>query len=313
MGIMDRLSLPPELVGREQWVVWRYHCGNRDCNVEVSVDSTECSACGNEDKTKVPYRPYNTTRRAKSSDSETWGSYEDAERVAERNKEFEVGFVFSDDDNIIGVDLDHVRDLDTGEVEQWAQDVINRLDSFTEVSPSGTGFHILVRGDMPDGRKRSGDIEMYDSGRFFTVTKNRVPNTPYRVRERSGPIKVVHHKYLKREDAEEENTPSPSPGSIDMDDKEIIEKAKESRNGDKFKRLWNGDTSGYKSQSEADAALCSILAFWTRGDVEKVYELFKKSELYRPKWDDVHGDQTYGEMTAEYGVEECSNYYSGGN
>lgn len=261
----------------------------------------------------MPYRADNTDVGAKSNDPDTWSSYEQAQRVADENEEYEIGFVFSENDDIIGVDLDHVRDPNTREVEDWAREVIDRLDSYTEISPSGTGYHILVRGSMPSGRKRHGNVEMYDNGRFFTVTKNRVPDTEYHVKEREGAIKVVHHKYLKREEKKgsEENTATPDPDSISMSDKEVLRRAKDSRNGDAFEALWSGDTAGYDSQSEADAALCSKLAFWTGGDPEQMDRIFRASGLYRDKWDAEHsGDgKTYGEMTIEFAIRTSNDFY----
>jgi len=104
-----------------------------------------------------------------------------------------------------------------------------------------------------------------------------------------------------------------SPGDIDdvltdgpqfdpeLDDDELIERAKEAANGEKFQRLWRGDTSGYPSHSEADMALCCLLAFWTSGDPQRVDRLFRASGLMRDKWDEVHyaDGATYGERTVK--------------
>jgi len=74
--------------------------------------------------------------------------------------------VFADDDPIVGVDLDDCRDPETGDVDDAALDIIGRLDSYTEVSPSGTGYHVLITGELPDGRNRRGSVELYDTARF---------------------------------------------------------------------------------------------------------------------------------------------------
>ena len=98
---------------------------------------------------------------------------------------------------------------------------------------------------------------------------------------------------------------------LDLDDEELIEKARAATNGPKFERLWNGNTSGYESQSEADMALCCLLAFWTGGDPTQVDRLFRESALSRKKWDEVHyaDGSTYGEKTSERAIANTSEFY----
>lgn len=88
--------------------------------------------------------------------------------------------------------------------------------------------------------------------------------------------------------------------TADLDDKALIERIIKSTQADKFLRLWNGDTSGYPSHSEADMALCRMLAFWTGGDSARVDSLFRQSGLMRAKWDrDLRPGYTYGSWTIE--------------
>src|SRR5262245_2703110 len=82
-----------------------------------------------------------------------------------------------------------------------------------------------------------------------------------------------------------------------LDDGALIERARRARNGARFVALWAGDVSAYGSQSEADLALCNLLAFWTGGDAARVDRLFRVSGLYRSKWDATRGEQTYGQRT----------------
>jgi primase-polymerase (primpol)-like protein len=89
-----------------------------------------------------------------------------------------IGFVFTPEDDLCGVDLDGCLDPETGEIEGWAQEIIEELDSYTEISPSGTGVHVLVRGTLPAGRNRKGRFEAYDRGRYFTVTGRHLAGTP---------------------------------------------------------------------------------------------------------------------------------------
>src|SRR5919107_1680161 len=118
--------------------------------------------------TKIPYSP-TTGQRASSTDANTWSDYEEAVKACKNYGYSGIGFVFTAEDDLCGVDLDGCLDPETGEIEGWAQEVIEELDSYTEISPSGTGVHILVRATLPAGRNRKGRFEAYDRGRYFTV------------------------------------------------------------------------------------------------------------------------------------------------
>jgi primase-polymerase (primpol)-like protein len=235
--------------------------------------------------------------------------------------------VFADDDPIVGVDLDDCRDPETGDVDDAALDIIGRLDSYTEVSPSGTGYHVLITGELPDGRNRRGSVELYDTARFFTVTGDHVERTPTRVARRQDALTAIHREYVQdterdtasesgqRDDADDK---SASGGGVDVDvdleDEDLLEKARNASNGQKFERLWSGNTVGYDSQSEADMALCCLLAFWTGGDQTQMEQLFRQSGLLREKWDEVHyaDGSTYGEKTIERAIATTSEFYDPG-
>src|SRR5699024_3007654 len=82
---------------------------------------------------------------------------------------------------------------------------------------------------------------------------------------------------------------------------EVVKLASNAKNGHKFKALFNGVIDGYGSSSEADLALCSLISFYTQ-DFEQIDRLFKKSSLYRYKWNEKRGDTTYGKMTIEKAI-----------
>jgi len=191
---------------------------------------------------------------ASSTDPETWASFETALEYTETKHADGVGFVFTDDDPIVGVDIDDCRDPETGDVDDAALDIIGRLDSYTEVSPSGTGYHVLLTGELPDGRNRRGSVELYDTARFFTVTGEHVERTPTRVARRQDALTAIHREYVQdterdtasesgqRDDADDK---SASGGGVDVDvdleDEDLLEKARNASNGEKFERLWNGE------------------------------------------------------------------------
>lgn len=143
-------SIPGELKKRPQWVCWRYALNDKG------------------KWTKHPYDP-RTSRKASSTDLLTWSGFDEAFEAYEAGQYDGVGFVFCSGDPYTGVDLDGCRDPVTGEVEPWAAEIVRYLDGYTELSPSGTGLHIIVRGKVPAPLKR-GSVEMYSVERFFTMT-----------------------------------------------------------------------------------------------------------------------------------------------
>uniref|UniRef100_UPI0034A1C922 phage NrS-1 polymerase family protein n=1 Tax=Halorussus halophilus TaxID=2650975 RepID=UPI0034A1C922 len=302
----ERDVVPSCLRDCEQWVCWR-------------------SEQRNGKATKIPVTP-GSGEFASSTDRETWTTFEAALDYAETGGADGVGFVFTEDDPFVGVDLDDFRNPETGDVDGVAADIIERLDSYTEVSPSGTGFHVLVEGELPDGGNRRGSVELYEHARFFTVTGDHVAGTPTRVARRQDALAAIHREYVQDTvganpstsgerggPSEQSGSGGPSKGGSDvgLDDEELVAKAREASNGEKFERLYLGNTVGYESQSEADMALCCLLAFWTGGDQTQIDRLFRQSGLLRGKWDEVHyaDGSTYGEKTVERAVRRTSEFY----
>jgi len=291
--------VPGAVQDRDQWICWREE--QRD-----------------EKPTKVPVHP-ETGGYASTTDAETWTSFETAHAAVDRIDADGVGFVFADDDDLVGVDLDDCRDPDTGGADDWADDVIDELDSYTEVSPSGTGYHVLLEGTLPEGRNRSGEIEMYDAARFFTVSGEHVSGTPETVEQRQAELEAAHAEYVQpdAETVPDREQPSGSDQNrdaqpvVDIPDDELLARAKAAKNGHNFARLWNGRTTGYDSHSEADMALCCHLAFWTGGDTARMDRLFRQSGLMREKWDEVHyaDGSTYGEKTVERAAQRTTDHY----
>jgi hypothetical protein len=95
---------------------------------------------------------------------------------------------------VAGVDLDHCRNPHTGVVDPWALDVLRALDSYTEVSPSGTGVKVFVAGRLPEGSTQGKvyKLELYDRGRYFTVTGHHLPGTPHTVEPRDHQLQQLY-------------------------------------------------------------------------------------------------------------------------
>ncbi|ELZ08677.1 hypothetical protein C478_17356 [Natrinema thermotolerans DSM 11552] len=288
---------------REQWICWQKQ--DRDGKA-----------------TKVPIVP-GTGDYASATDPATWRSFEDALEYATSDDAAGIGFVFTDEDPFVGVDLDDCRDPETGSPSDTAREIIVDLESFTEVSPSGTGYHVIVRGSIPGDRSRRGSVEMYETARFFTVTGDHVEATPERITDRPAALESVYDEYIADDSSDRaaqaavddtagdsDRTDVPTEGH-QLEDEELLERARAASNGEKFDRLWRGSTAGYESQSEADMALCCLLAFWTGGDPARVDRLFRQSGLLRDKWDDVHyaDGSTYGEKTVERAIARTDDVY----
>lgn len=227
-------------------------------------------------KEKIPYNP-KTKRPAKAGKPETWSSFEEAVKAYEDGSFSGIGFELNNN-GLIGIDIDHCIDENTGEVNELAQRIVDALDSYTEFSPSGFGLHIFVKGDIPaDGRKNpQKGLEVYKAKRYLTVT-GMVFGEQKPIAERDLAGFFAEHF---EEDAEE------------LADLVLIEKAKQAENGRLFADLYEGKWQGrYQSQSEADLAFCNLLAYWTDGDREQIDRIFRASGLYREKWDRL-GEQT---------------------
>jgi putative DNA primase/helicase len=152
-GTLIPENIPEELTERPQWVLWRYE--ERDSKA-----------------TKVPYDP-KTGRKASATDLMTWDTFDGAVGVYRGSEGLYdgIGFVFSSGDPFAGIDLDGCRDPETGETAEWAEEAISReRGAYVEISPSGTGIHIIVEGAVRGGGLHRGPVEMYSRARFFTIT-----------------------------------------------------------------------------------------------------------------------------------------------
>ena len=278
-------NIPQELREHGAWVVWR---------VERQAGRL----------VKPPYDP-RTGHRASCSDPDTWGSVEEA-LAAHRGGGYD-GIGFQLTAPFVGVDLDGCRDPETGFIDDGALAIIKQLNSYTEVSPSGCGLHIFVKGTLPPVGRRTNGVEMYDGSHYLTVTGEHVAGTPLVVEGRNQALTTLHTQAFgnRRRAAEPRQVeplgPTRPHASLSVSDEDLIAKMQASGNGDRFERLWRGeweDVTEYPSQSEADFDLCrTFLAFWTGNDPERMDRLFRLSGLYRPKWDERHGARTYGEIT----------------
>ena len=170
----------------------------------------------------------------------------------------------------------------------------------------------LLFGQLPGGGVKKGNVEIYDQGRYLTITGHHLDGTPDDLMDCGAAIGEL---YLRISDGGTKTIPpndlgpdetekSRNNGSRIPDDNEIITKIERSKKGDEFRRLWGGDWQRYPSQSEADLALMDLLVFWTGPDERRADALFRRSGLMRDKWDERHyGNGTRMDSTPLPGAE----------
>lgn len=276
-----------------QWVGWEYGEPRKNGKHE-----------------KIPINP-RTGRRAKTDDPKTWGTFEEAIRQVGELGLDGIGFVFTENDPFIGIDFDDCRDPISGNVQAWALKAIEAFGSYSEVSPSGTGVKVIVRGELPGRGRKTAHVEMYDRGRFFTVTGD-VFGAQKPIEDRQDLVEKLYSKISSNDSQREMPTPQAPREAVPVNigDRELLEKARNAGNGPKFRKLYDqGDVSSYGSESEADFALSSMLAFWTGRDPERMERLFSASALrQREKW---AGRPDYRRSTVEKATSGCTRVYEG--
>lgn len=256
-------NIPPEMKAVNNWVCWKFQKrGGKN--------------------TKIPYNP-KTGGMAKSNSPETWASFDTAVNAFSGGSYDGIGFELGNSP-FVGIDIDHC--IKDGQLSKESEKIISGFKSYTELSPSGTGIHIIVKADIEDGRgRRKGNIEIYPAGRFFTVTGNVIPGY-----EKISTDEKALQALISIVDAKKPMKELPQNPLIDppeMLDDELISKIRRSNQGAKFKALYDrGDSSEYGGdESAADQALLNILAWWTNGDALQMERIFSSSMLgRRDKW-----------------------------
>jgi putative DNA primase/helicase len=290
-------GIPESLKALPNWVDWKYIWEQWDV----------------ERWAKVPIN-LKTSQYAKPNDPSTWGTFEKAWERYERSKGrlFDgLGFMFSKDDQITGVDLDDCRNPETGVIAPWALEIVEKLDSYTEISPSGKGLHIIVAGVLPPGLRKVGDVEMYDDVHYFTMTGHLLaPGARKAIESRQTELDLLHARFLGgypdtsvqilSDIAGQQGKASHGSGGweallqqllgavLTPEDHDIIRQLRLGLYGEMYELLFLGDWGGagrlrkqgpYKSQSQADLALFNLLARATGGSPTSMYAIFNESGL----------------------------------
>lgn len=278
-------NIPAELQALPQWIVWNYE--------------------RKEQRWTKPPRQASSGNLASTTDPATWATLLGARAAMLARSLSGIGFVFTAGDGLAGIDLDDCRDPNTGVIEQWALDIIGRINSYTEVSPSGTGVKIICRAKLVAGKRFDAfGVEIYDRERYFTITGIVVGEfTAIESRQAEVDGLVAELEQRKAEKACPQVVGTGRHKLIDSDE-ELRERALRARNGAKFKELWEGGLCGCPSRSEADLAFCNMLRWWCGPDPDRIDRLFRASARMRTKWErDDYRQRTIGKAL------EVADYY----
>ena len=283
---MKMMYYPFNLRGLPIWILWRAEQKDSRTN-------------------KIPYSAL-YEGKASSNNPDTWTTFEDAFTVCLNSAGYYngLGIAIVKRYHLIFIDIDHCID-EQGNISEIGKDILQAFGegTYVERSQSGRGIHILTAGEIPKSFKNSENgVEIYNSGRFCAMTGDAIVRQC--VEEIPGALEYVYNKYKKPDPPKHEHRQSFS-GSSGKSDSWVKEKVMQDG---KTSLLMDGrwEAAGYQSQSEADLALCSKLAFWTDADPIQVERIFRSSGLYREKWN----RNDYSKSTVEKACSMISETYS---
>ena len=256
-------------------------------------------------KTKVP-----KTVKGHNADISNLADFCSFDEITGHPEAFDgIGIAIARD--MAAIDIDHC--IEDGKLSSLAEEIISKADSYTEISPSESGIRIIGRacGFRYDREKyyinnRRYGLEIYaarDKGQFVTITGNAVGNRP--LRDITDVLPELLDAYMLRPVTQKPEGHIDAPGSF-LSDEEVIEKASAAANGSKFQSLYGGDITGYPSQSEAELAFMTMLAFWCGGDEEQMERIYLGSGLKRDKWNRAD----YRNATISKALSAVSDFYS---
>ena len=285
-------NLPYFLKTQKRWVLWK----KKEITDSNGVVKT----------TKLPIDAH-TGYVASTTNEDTWCDFETAMKGYEYYKTEGIGYVLGN--GVVGIDIDHCRNVND---KDKVISIVNKINSYTEISQSGDGIHILAKGNLENGSRRGNGVEIYGEGRFFALTgklakvNGIIRNT---LEERHEEVNALIKELFKDKIGKYvscENSISR------LSDNEVIEHAINSANGQIFKLLYDGKWQGmYESQSNADLAFANYLAFWTNKDFYQMDRIFRQSGLYREKYDRKTRDTTYGALLLEEAIRATKDTYLG--
>lgn len=257
-------NIPAELKQYNHWVCWK------------SIPNLNGGK-----PSKVPYAPLSGRKVSHNpTDRKFWGTFEQAVKAYDRENYAGIGFVLTDDDPFCCVDLDEIK---SDYAKELQEEFWNKLThTFSEQSPGTGNGHIWLKAKLFNGRDRH-NIGLYSSLRYMTVTGLPINNNP--IVEDQAIADDLWNRLEKPESNKVVSVPCKTITGAVISDDEVLRRASNAANYDKFNACWSGNWQGrYPSQSEADYALIDMLAFYTSND-EQVRSLFLGSPAaQKPKY-----------------------------
>lgn len=281
-------NIPAELRARPQWVVWKY--GKLRPNGK---------------REKVPFHP-TTGKAASTTKPVTWGTFEQALTTYRKGGYTGIGYVLTNGDPFTFIDIDDC--IRNDELAPGAMATVKRFGSYSERSVSGTGIHIIIEGNAPNRKVEPN--ECYSHSRFVALTGAIIADQ--RTIEPRQDVLDAWYRETFPPVEDRPTAPTAHAATVATDDNALLDRIYASKQAARFAALMAGDTTGYPSHSEADGALCAILAFWTDHDPAQMDRIFRQSGLMRTKWDRI-GDgatqRTVGQLTIDNAIRQVRNGY----
>ena len=260
-----RIAVPDEMKARPNWVVVK--------------------TWWNADKGKYNKRPVNCNsdkgEYAESDNPETWTTFDNALKYLKEKGGTTVAYALDGKDNVSCIDLDRCYD-ENGQPSALAKDVLSKCGkTYVEKSVSGNGLHIFGKTSGMDIRtfSKDGDLEFYQKEHFIAMTGDGAGYSRLESFDTSEMKELLSRKCEKRE--EWKGVCKGVNGLSTMTDRDVVEKASNAKNGDKFKRLYAGEDL-QNNHSNSDMSLMNLLAYWCNGDKEQMLRIFATSGLFRP-------------------------------
>jgi primase-polymerase (primpol)-like protein len=173
--------IPAMMKSAARWLGWAWKLDNRT------------------GKWTKPPRDIKHTRPGASTDPATWCEFSTALEAAQSGAVDGIGFALGD--GFCGIDFDDCRDRITGQIAPDVIAYIRRLNTYAEISPSGEGVKLILRGELPTGRRANGRVEMYDQGRYFTVTGHKLDDCPCELANKDEVLAAVHAELIAGDEA----------------------------------------------------------------------------------------------------------------
>lgn len=251
--IANLANIPDELKALDQWVSWS--------NVKVPINA----------RVGTP---------ASVTDPSTWSPYAKAREAVTSGKRIGVGFVFTEKGFLTGIDLDKVIN-DAGKIEPWAQSIVNQMDSYTEISQSETGLHIIVKGEKPGTDCRKDQVEIYDCKRYFALTGNLLDGAHSTIEARQEQLDVLYAETFGVVSESTKETARPvSDLVLDPDADPPAEKMQALIKKDReFKKTWSHKRSDLPSLSDYDwhLALFAYNRGWSNQEIANLIIAFRRT------------------------------------